>query len=188
MGWHHRPMAAPYGARTIVKTSSIARATGLVLGLTLALGLLLSGRVPVGSAQAPARVSLVAEPAVQLGVSPIGRDILSHAKLTPGAPSVSGVVAVSNLTGTRLEARPRLHSSEPELDDIVRVAVLAGRTRLYSGKLKGLRAGSAAGLRLAARDRRTVRLRISVPSTAGRAVNGRSLELTLDWRTRRAGR
>jgi hypothetical protein len=188
MGCNTSPWRPLPGGATIVKPSSIARATGLVLGLTLALAVLLSGRVPEGSAQAPARVSLVVEPAVQLGVSPIGRDILSHARLTPGAASASGVVAVSNLTGTRLEARPRVRSTEPELDDVVQVALLAGGTRLYSGKLGGLRSEGAVKLRLAAKATRRIRIRLSVPDGGSRAIQGRSLELALDWRTRRAGR
>jgi hypothetical protein len=171
-----------------VNTSSIARATGLILGLTLALGLLLSGHVPQGSAQAPARVSLVPEPAVQLGVSPVGRDILHHSTLTPGAPSVSGVVAVSNLTDAGLEARPRLSSREPAVDNVVRVALTAGRTRVYSGTLAGLRSASTAKLRLAANETSRVRIRLSVPASAARVVKGRSVELKLDWRPRRVGR
>lgn len=180
-------MAAPSGGATIVNTSSIARATGLTLGLLLALGVLLSGHVSLGSAQASARVSLVAEPDVQLGVSSVGRNILSQSTLTPGTASISGVVAVSNLTSAGLTPRPRLISREPALDDVVRVALTAGSKRVYSGTLAGLRRPNAAKLRLDANETRRVRVRLSIPASAARAVKGRSLELKLGWRPRRVG-
>jgi hypothetical protein len=171
-----------------VTTSSIARGTGLALGLTLAVGLFLSGRVPEGSAQAPAHLSLVAKPAIQLGVSPLGTDIMARAAITPGGPAASGSVSVSNLTGTPLAATPLLKADDTSLDELVELVVTADGARIYSGNLAGLRSGRAAQLRLPATAKRRIRFRASLPSEAGMATQGRSVKLTLGWRTRRAGR
>jgi hypothetical protein len=172
----------------MVNTSSIARQTGLLLGLALALAVLLLGRVPEGSAQVPAQLSLIAEPSIQLGVAPVGREILSRASVAPGSEPTSGLVEVSNLTGASLDARPRLRTAEGGLDDVVHVAVLAGGARLYDGTLRGLRSGTRAVLRLRPQATRRVRFRVWLPRDAARAVQGRSIELKLDWRSRMVGR
>jgi hypothetical protein len=163
---------------------SIARWTGLVAGLSLALVSLALARVPAGTGQVPAHLSLVAEPAVQLGISPVGRELLSERILLPGERSVSGLVEVSNLTGDVLDARPKLRSVGGAAPAALRLELSAGGRSLYEGRLDRL----DAHLKLGARAADRVRFRISAPRSAGREVLRRVVKLSLRWVTRAEGR
>jgi hypothetical protein len=167
-----------------VKLISIARWTGLAAGLSLALVSLAFARVPAGTGQVPAHLSLVAEPSVQLGISPVGRELLSERLLLPGERSVSGLVEVSNLTGDELDARPRLRSVGGRAPAALRLELMAGGRTLYDGRLDRL----SAHLRLRPRAAQRVRFRISAPRGADRDVRGRLVKLTLRWDTGREGR
>ena len=166
-----------------MKTTSIARLTGLAVGMSLALVALASARVPAGAGELPAHVSLVAERSVTLGVSPVGRELLTEHLVAPGRAAVSGLVEVSNLTGGTLELRPRLRTIRGELPDALRVQLSSGGGTLYAGPVASLHAK----LRLPARARRRVRFRISAPADAANKVQGRFVDLSLSWATRRAG-
>jgi hypothetical protein len=164
--------------------TQIARWTGLFAGLGLALVTLALARVPAGTGSVPARLSLVAEPSVRLGVSPVGRELLSARKLVPGSGPVSGVVQVSNLTGDTLSVRPRLRPVGTPAPDALRVEVTtAGRT-IYSGPV----AGTPGKLRLPGRTATRVRFRISAPHSADRQVRGRVVKLVVRWTTRTRSR
>jgi hypothetical protein len=162
--------------------TSAARWAGLAAGLSLALVSLAVARVPSGTGDVPAHVSLIAEPAVKVGVDPVGRELLRERLLVPGHTPVSAVVRVSNFTGRALRLEPRLRSRAGELPDAFRVEVLAGGESLYSGRLGGLNAG----LRLPARGEKHLRFRISAPADASRGVQGRAVRLSLRWAVRRA--
>ena len=105
-------MAAPRGQPT-VNVSTISRVSGLLVGLSLALVALIGARVPAGTGEVPASASLKAEPSVKLGITPVGRELLSERRLAPGE-SVSGLVQVSNLTGASLLATPHFHTVRGE--------------------------------------------------------------------------
>jgi hypothetical protein len=164
--------------------TQIARWTGLFAGLGLALVTLALARVPASTGSVPARLSLVAEPSVRLGLSPVGRELLSTRKLVPGRSSVSGVVQVSNLTGDTLSIRPRLRTIAAPAPDALRVEVSAGGRTVYSGPVAGMRAK----LRLPGRNAARVRFRISAPHSADREVRGRVVRLVVRWTTRARSR
>jgi hypothetical protein len=175
-------MAAPPGQGNAVKMTSAARWAGLAVGLSLALVSLAVARVPSGTGEVPAHVSVIAEPAVKVGVDPVGRELLRERLLVPGRTAVSGVVRVSNFTGRALRLEPRLRSGDGELPRALRVDVLARGESLYSGRLDAL----SAHLRLPARGEANVRFRISAPADAARGVQGRAVRLSLRWAVRRA--
>jgi len=131
----------------------------------------------------PAHVSLVAESSVQLGVTPVGRELLSESLLIAGRQPVTGLVELSNYTGGTLTVRPRLRSLRGELPAELRISVTAGSRSLYTGRLSDLRAA----LPLYARAKKRVRFRISAPAGAARDVQGRVIELSVRWATGRAG-
>ena len=175
-------MAAPRG-RPSVNLSSISRLSGLLVGLSLAAAALVGARIPAGTGEVPASASLKAEPSVELGIAPVGRELLSERRLAPGE-SVSGLVQVSNLTGASLLATPRLHTVRGEAPAELQVALVSRGRTLYSGSI----ARFHPSLRLGARQRRTLRFRISAPRAHAEAIQGRSFELTVRWATKRAGR
>ena len=167
-----------------MKTTSIARWAGLTVGIGLALAALAGARVSPGTQEVPAHVSLVAESSVQLGVTPVGRELLSERLLLPGRQPVSGVVEVSNYTGGKLVVRPRLRSLRGELPAGLRLQITAGGKKLYAGSLSDVRAG----ISFHARAKKSVRFRISAPKGAARDVQGRVIELSIRWTTGKAGR
>jgi hypothetical protein len=175
-------MAAPRGQPS-VNLSSISRACGLLVGLSLALLVLVGARVPAGTGQVPASASLKAEPSVKLGIAPVGRELLTERRLAPGE-SVSGLVQVSNLTGASLLATPRFHTVRGEAPAELEVALLAGGHTLYSGTI----ASFHPSLRLRPREARSLRVRLSAPRAHASEIEGRSFELGLGWSTRKAGR
>jgi len=174
-------MAAPRGQPT-VNVSSISRVSGLLVGLSLALVALVGARVPAGTGEVPASASLKAEPSVQLGITPVGRELLPERRLAPGK-SVSGLVQVSNLTGASLLATPRFHSVRGEAPAELRVALLSGGRTLYSGSI----AGFHPRVRLGARQARELRFRLSAPVEKAGNIEGRSFALGIRWSTKRAG-
>ncbi len=114
--------------------TAIARWTGLLVGLSLALVALVQARVPAGTGEVPAYASLKAEPAVSLGIAPAGRELLSDRRIEPGT-SVSGLVEVSNLTGRAITAKPRLRPLGGDAPASLRVELTAGSKTLYAGPL-----------------------------------------------------
>jgi hypothetical protein len=182
MGPQSGPMAAPRGLPT-VNVSSISRVSGLLVGLSLALVALVGARVPAGTGQVPASASLKAEPSVKLGITPVGRELLSERRLAPGE-SVSGLVQVSNLTGTSLLAIPRFHTVRGEVPAELQVVLLSGGRSVYSGSI----ARFHPSVRLRAQQERALRFRLSAPRAHADDIQGRSFALSVRWTTTRAGR
>jgi hypothetical protein len=178
MGSLSEPMAAPRG-RPSVNLSSISRASGLLVGLSLALVALVGARIPAGTGEVPASASLKAEPSVKLGIAPVGRELLSQRRLAPGE-SVSGLVQVSNLTGAPLLATPRFKTVRGEAPAELQVALRSRGRTLYSGSI----ARFHPQLRLGARETRALRFQLSAPRAHADAIEGRSFDLTIRWRTR----
>jgi hypothetical protein len=152
--------------------------------MSLALVALVSARVPAGTGEVPAHLSLVAERSVKVGVTPAGRELLEEHLVVPGGGAVSGLVEVSNFTNGALEVSPRLRTIRGELPDGLRVEVTAGSRTLYDGTVADL----DAKLRLRTRASRPVRFRFSAPAGAAGSVRGRYADLGLRWATQRAGR
>jgi len=174
-------MAAPRGQPT-VNVSTISRVSGLLVGLSLALVALAGARVPAGTGEVPASASLKAEPSVQLGITPVGRELLSERRLAPGE-SVSGLVQVSNLTGASLLATPRF-TVGGEAPAALQVALLSGGRTLYNGSITDFHPP----VRLRARQKRALRFRLSAPRARASEIQGRSFDLGIRWSTKRAGR
>jgi hypothetical protein len=129
-------------------------------------------------------VSLVAESSVKLGITPVGRELLTEQLVVPGRDSISGLVEVSNFTAGRIHVSPRLKATRGELPAGLRVELTTGRRTLYSGEAAGL----DAELRLRTGDKRPLRFRFSAPAGAAATVEGRHVNLSVRWSTRKAGR
>src|SRR4051812_44815588 len=166
MGSDHEPMAAPRGQPT-VNVATISRVSGLLVGLSLALAALVGARVPAGTGEVPASASLKAEPSVQLGITPVGRELLSERRLAPGE-SVSGLVQVSNLTGASLLATPRFTTVRGEAPAALHVALLSAGRPLYSGSI----ASFPPRVRLGAREARALRFKLSAPRAHADDIEG----------------
>jgi hypothetical protein len=125
----------------------------------------------------------MAESSVKLGVTPLGRELLSEKTIAPGA-SVSGLVEIANLTATPLDVTPRLRSLGGRSADALRLELTAGSKTLYSGTLGDFHART----RLRPRAAQRLRFRFSMPDDGARDVQGRSAKLVLRFATKKAGR
>jgi hypothetical protein len=125
----------------------------------------------------------MAESSVKLGVTPLGRELLAKKTIAPGA-SVSGLVEISNLTAAPLDVEPRLRSLGSDSPDALRLELTAGRRTLYSGTLGHFHART----RLRPRAAQRLRLRLSMPRSGVRDVQGRSARLVLRFAVKKAGR
>jgi hypothetical protein len=153
------------------------------VGLSLALVALAQARIPAGTGQVPAYASLTAESSVKLGVTPVGRELLSKKTIGPDG-SVSGLVEVSNLTDRPLVVEPRLRRLGTETPDALRLQLTAGRNTLYDGTLGHFHART----RLRPRSAQRLRFRLSMPESGARDVQGRSAKLIVRFAVKKGGR
>ena len=116
---------------------------------------------------------------MKLGIAPVGRELLTERRLTPGE-SVSGLVQVSNLTGASLLATPRFKTVRGEAPAELQVALRSRGRTLYSGSI----ARFHPSVRLGARQTRPLRFELSAPRSHADAIEGRSFDLAIRWRTR----
>ena len=91
------------------KNSGFIRFTGFLLGCALAVGLVLSGRVPEGQAGSPASLTISSKPTTELGVSPAG-ELLSERNLKPGGRQAHATIRLANFTARPLPVRLRVAS------------------------------------------------------------------------------
>ena len=162
------------------QTSHILRFTGFAIGAVLAIGWVLSGRMPESQAEAPARLSIASQPTTELGVSPAGARFLTGRLMPAGRPA-RGTLTVSNFGRRPLRFRMRVKSPQRDLDAVVRLRVQAGERRIFEGPLAGLRAWTRSGVRVLAGRRQEVDFRAWVPMSVESGFEGRSVELQLEW-------
>jgi hypothetical protein len=164
----------------------ILRFTGFVIGAVLAVGLVLSGRMPESQAEAPARLSMASQPITEVGVSPAGLEFIDGGRLVPGGSPLRGSLTLQNFTGSPLRLRMRVSSRQRDLDRVVRLRVLTAGRQVFEGGLADLRAWSARTVRLLASERRRVQVRAWVPMSVKSGYEGRSVELQLEWKKARS--
>ena len=161
------------------RIESYVRRAGLAAGVTLVAALVLAFRVPDGSGTLGADVIVAISPTGELGVSRSG-PFMSVTGLRAGG-ALRGQVDVHNQTGRRLAVRLRALPDSKDLDRLLIVDVRAGRARIFHGRLGALRARTPA-FRLAAGEKRALRLRASLPAGLRSGYAGRietvSLELS----------
>jgi hypothetical protein len=162
-------------------SSHILRFTGFAIGAVLAIGWVLSGRMPESQAEAPARLSIASQPTTELGVSPAGARFLTGRLLPDGRPA-RGTLTVSNYGRRALRFRMRARSPQRDLDAVVRLQVRAGERQLFQGPLSELRSWTRRSVRLLAGRRQEVHFRAWVPMSVKSGFEGRSVELQLEWK------
>jgi hypothetical protein len=163
-------------------TTHLLRLTGFVIGAVLAIGLVLSGRMPKSQAEAPARLSIAAQPTTELGVSPAGARFLEAGRLLPGGRPGRGTLTVSNFADRPLRVRMRVRSPQRDLDAAIRLRVLTDGRKLFDGRLAALRSWTRGSVRLLASERRELEFRAWVPMSVESGYEGRSVELELEWK------
>jgi hypothetical protein len=166
---------------TWIRSPTLVRAAGLLVGLGLAALAVLSWRVPAQGTPLGADLAFVAAPSGEFELSPIGR-FLSARSLAPGGSAASGELRVRNQTGATLALRPGAVPSTRELDRLVMVDLSVRGRPLYRGRLGGLRGGGRNRFRLASGATTTLSARAWIPGDAGPGWRGRIVDVQLELR------
>lgn len=137
---------------------SLVELGALGCGILLAAVALLSWSVAGGSERPGAEVSVYVDPSPTLALQPSGL-LFSRSRLVPATRGPERRFDARNATGAPLRVRVRVVTDTRDLDRVLTVQVLAGRSTLFQGPLGLLRAhgSSAFVLRSRATRRLTVR-------------------------------
>ena len=163
---------------TRVHTS--VRALGFVAGCLLAVGFVVSGRMPETQARLGADLSLTTGSSSQLMVEPAGR-VLSARDLAPGQ-GARGAVSARNPTEVTLSVTPRVHSPVAPPSGL-RAHVTAGGKTIFTGSLARLVRRGAGAFRIRPLQRAEIAVRVSAPRSATGLKSAPALPLRLDLHT-----
>ncbi|MFB3737835.1 MAG: hypothetical protein ACE14W_02575 [Candidatus Velamenicoccus archaeovorus] len=157
-----------------------ARATGLLIGLAVAVVAVRSWTVAPGHGGLGADLLMATAPTGELAVSVTG-PFLSATGMVPGseADAAAGTFDVYNRTAATLAIRLQARPSVPDMNDLLWVEVDAGADRVYRGPLASLVEGSPDGFRLAPTEDVTLTVRSWLPRSSGDGYRGRVV--TVDW-------
>jgi hypothetical protein len=170
---------------TLAWSKSLARWTGFLVGLGLAVWIVLLGRVPAHSGAPAARFTMAAKPTQKLLVEPAGKKFLSAGALRPGPPErgARGRFQVMNLTRRPMSVALAARASSRDLDNLLQVEISAAGKRVFRGSLRELRSWKAR-FRLAPSQLKRLEARAWLPPSVGTRYQGRFVDVRLKWRTR----
>ena len=158
------------------------RLAGLLVGLALAAGLVISARPAAGPAAGP-DLDVTASHSGEVAVEPAGR-VLSARALRPGG-AASGRLVLHNQTAFRLALRPQVDGAT-DLDPDLRIIGTSAGTKIHDGTLGALRARRSL-LKLPAGGSATLAVRASLPAgTPADEVAGLSEQLSVAFQGERA--
>jgi hypothetical protein len=153
---------------------------GFVLGVLLAVGIVVAGRVPAGERPLDSRVSIEAASSGGVAASPENR-VLGSGRLAPGAAPVEARVRLLNQTSSDVSVLVRAVSEDDSLDSLARVELGAeGEPRLRT-TLGALRRWQSLGGRLGSQRTRDVTARVWLPRSVSGGYEARRVELTLEF-------
>lgn len=170
-----RQARIPYRGAGRASTGRL-KAVSFVLGLAIVALALVAWRVPPGDGMLGADVTFFSVENGNLSVSPSG-PFAQKRKLAEG-DGLTGRVTVHNRSSKAVRVQVRAPADRPDLDSLLDVEAVAGKTVLYRGRLVGLRQWTKRTFRLDPGAREDVRLRASLPQDAG----GRFATLNLELR------
>jgi hypothetical protein len=147
------------------------RLIALALGLLLALGAVLSWRIPAGSGAVGAVVRFEAAPPGELTVAPAGTF------LTLRGSSGRGTLTLRNVAGAGVAVALRARPSSRELDRLLRVRIGMHGAR----SLRQLRRWTPAVV-LRRRQVRRLRMRAWLPARVGQRAAGAQVDVTFELR------
>ena len=172
-----------------MKTDTIWRLGGLLVGAGMALVAVFSWRMPDGGEVPGADVRVLAAPTGELDVSPTG-PFLSARGLKPGRDDggADGDLVVRNQTGSPLTVRARLLPSGPQLDALLVVRLSVDGQPVLEGTLGQLRDWSSRSFELRSGQRERLQLQVSIPPGAPDGYQGQVQDVSLELQSTRKGR
>lgn len=136
-------------------------------------------RVPGGTGTLGADVIFLAHPTGELGVST--GPVLSGTGMHP-PDEARGTLTLRNQTAATLDVRLRGLPSGGNLDDLLRVEVVAGDRPLFLGTLGGLRTWTETPLLLPSGGTATLSVRAWLPAEVRGGYEGRVEQVSLELR------
>lgn len=169
------------------RSKALARTAGLLIGCGLSMSLVASGHMRDNPASLNTHLSVDADPAVDLSVSPSGR-FISARNLKPGAKNgVRGSVTLRNGSAETLSVRARGLNSTTDLNRLLRFQIRAGEREVFRGKLRQLRRWTVRSFRLAGRGKQRVIVRAWLPPWLTKGHRARVANITFQWKGRVVG-
>jgi hypothetical protein len=162
-----------------------SRGVGFLGGFAVAMVAVLSWRIPAGTGELGADVSVIAVPSGELKVSTTGPFLVSSGML-PGS-AARGSVDVLNDTGSDLHITVSAEPSITDLDDLLWVELDAGGRDFFRGSLAELRRGTTNGFDLRPGRVATLGVRCWLPTSSDGGYQGRIDDLALTFDAKVAG-
>lgn len=162
------------------------RGLGFIAGFAIAVGAVLSWRIPAGTGELGADVSVVALPTGELKLSTTG-PFAASSGMHPGS-AVMGSVEVSNDTGSELRVTVGAEPSTADLDELLWVELDAGGRDLFRGPLGELRIGTSGAFELRPGETTSLGVRGWLPTSVDGGFQGRIVDLALTFDPRAVDR
>jgi hypothetical protein len=151
------------------------RRAGLALGLVLALGAVLSWRIPSGTAALPAQARFTAVAPGELTVAPVGNFMLAR-----GARG-DGVLVLRDIARGPVSVELRARPSTRDLDRLLWVEISDQGRVMFRGRLTRLRRWTPVGV-LRVRELRRLAVRAWLPPAARAQAAGALVDVTVELR------
>ncbi|MBI1843640.1 MAG: hypothetical protein HYR89_03380 [Actinobacteria bacterium] len=161
------------------------RPLGLVLGAGAVLVVLAGHRIPAGSDEPGAQVTMVARSLGEFTVKPVPPFLVSPV-LYPGSPATSGSLSLSNISPKRHLVRIKPVISNHDLDRVLQVVVLDGETVLFDGALQDLETRSLPFM-MDVGQQKVLKFTVALPITVETSVVGRSIDIEINLNIEQPG-
>ena len=163
---------------------ALVRRAAFVAGVVLALALAVAGRIPAATGSPGLALTVNANLTGELDVAPTGVVLSTPALGATGrSATVRRRVTIRNQTDATLAVRLRAERSVGDVDGVLRLGVDSGGRRVLAGTLGAVQGWSAAALRLAPGERRTLVLTAGVDPAARERYAGHDESVTLLFRS-----
>jgi len=159
--------------------NNIARATGALLGLGLALAFLVAARPGANASPLPASVRVSIAPIGELAVRPVfPKPVLSANSLRPGRRPAHATFALRNQTASPLAVGLRATADSTALDGLLRLKLSADGKPLADTTLQGMEQGIP-GIHLASGKLSRLRLEAWLPRDVLSGYEGIRVDVSL---------
>jgi hypothetical protein len=164
----------------------LSKSVASAVGIGLCLLALLAARLPTAGVPPGLDLRLIAVPPGELTVSPVG--VLASGRAMQAGDRTAGTLTVRNIAGQRLRLRLlALPSTRGGPARAVHLRATAAGAVLAEGSLAQGARSPRAGIEIPARGSRRIAIGAWLPAGA-RGYRGRVLDVTLEFRSRPAGR
>lgn len=161
------------------------RPLGLVLGAGAVLAVLAGHRIPQGTEEPGAQVTMVARALGEFTVKPVSPFLVTPV-LYPGSPATSGSLSLANISPKRHLVRIKPVISNHDLDRVLQVMALDGETVLFDGALGDLEARSLPFV-MDVGEQKVIKFTVELPITVETSVVGRSVDIEINLNIEQPG-